>query len=233
MGAGSYCMTILHTFFWGVENSKTAVPFMRFQSYWHLLCSWNMHLHRSSFSPTTYSKSQNLTSLLFFLFFFCVHFVGEFICFCGFKQASLIFIVLCTYLWEAWKVSPYVYKYACYGGKLSSTYISICHLSSCWWVWLHSANFPSTVLAFSPILTLFSSRILHVFRPFSDASKSTKHTSSAPGHYILSDVNKISTCFWVISNPSGKCCLQLHPPLGSNSYKIAVRWGTSAVLYVL
>lgn len=84
-------------------------------------------------------------------------------------------------------------------------------------------------LLFSHTLTVFSSRIRHVLRLFSDISESIKHTSFAPWHYTLSDVNKgsvympesYSTLWRILSSVSFTIRF---------SYKMAVRWGTPAVL---
>ena len=109
-------------------------------------------------------------------------------------------------------------------------YISTCHLPSLKWVLSHPVNSLGAVFAFFHVLTLVSSRILHVLRLFSDLSKNTKNAPFALWHYTLSDVNKVSTCSWIVQSSSGICFLQLYLPLGSNSYKMVIRYGTSAVL---
>lgn len=130
------------------------------------------------------------------------------------------------YLWKALTVCPCVYKYACYGGKSPSAwYISICQLpsSSCW-VLSHPENSLNTVFAFFHILILFSSGIFHGLRLFSDLSKNTKNASFALWHYTLSGAKKS------VHISESHRTLQLYSPLGSNSCKMAVRWGTYAVL---
>lgn len=127
------------------------------------------------------------------------------------------------YLWKALKVYPCAYRCACYGGKSSSTwYISICQLSSSFGVLSHPENSFNTIFAFFPILTLFPSRISPGLRLYSDLPKNTKN---APFTFDF-------THCWM--QTSQHIFLNHTEPfsfvLGSNSCKMAVRWGTYVVL---